>query len=424
MRRAAHVIVGLLFSGTLCWLLVRDIDWAGATRPLERIHWGWFALANIPLWAVMFLRVFRWQLIIRSVAPDAGFRPVFSATQIGFLANMVLPARLGELVRPLTLSRLMPGVSFSQGVALAAVDRLTDLIGLLVCLLVAVTCFDASAGVVLPPDVFGTAQPIVFEGAHLERAVQMAGLVFGGLLTVVVLLVASRDWFIYVAGRLTGLLSRELSRWVTEKLTLFTDGLGAIKQPWRMACAVGLSLTLWGTFIIDNAWYFNAFGLEYAWEMTFVMQAMLMISISVPGAPGFVGQFHVPIVLALVMIGVAPDEAKGMAILFHLINVAPIFVLGMIALWMEDLRLQEVVQDERLAGESGGEDGLAGTGGSGDVRGAGDAAGAAGERSAGGRGGPDQGAGERADGGEEPADLAEGSAEGAGAAELSGGAGR
>ena len=50
------------------------------------------------------LRTFRWQRIIRPVAP-LPFGGAFSVLMMGFTANNLLPARLGEVVRAYLLRR-------------------------------------------------------------------------------------------------------------------------------------------------------------------------------------------------------------------------------------------------------------------------------------------------------------------------------
>lgn len=348
VKNMVRIGIGLATSAALVWLVFRDVEWGRAAGALRGIHWGWFALTQLPLWWVMFVRVVRFRLIIGAVAP-VSFRAAFSATQIGFIANLCLPGRMGELVRPLALSRLA-SIPFAQAVALATVDRLTDLVCLLVCLFVAALWIDGIGTVSIPAETFGTQSAIVFAPDELSRVGTHMGAVlvvfFLGLATAVAL----RAQVLAILRWALARRAPAVHRFAAGFIESFTGALGAARNPTRMLGAVGLALFLWGSFVYCNAWYFESFRLEYHWSMAFVLQALLMVAISVPGAPGFVGPFHVAVVLSFVIVGVGPDEAKAMAILFHLINMLPVFVLGVVALCLENMSLVELARTSARMG--------------------------------------------------------------------------
>lgn len=59
------------------------------------------------------------------------FWPTFSALSIGYLAIHTIPFRLGEFVRPYLMSERQ-GVSMGTGLAAVVVERLVDVLALLV----------------------------------------------------------------------------------------------------------------------------------------------------------------------------------------------------------------------------------------------------------------------------------------------------
>ena len=91
----------------------------------------------------------------------------------------------------------------------------------------------------------------------------------------------------------------------------------------------------------------RAFDIHVPWYGPFVLQLLLAIFISPPGAPGFVGQFHFPIVIGLVM--VAPDvdvsKAKALAIVAHLLNLIPVYAIGLFCLFWERFGFVELTRE-------------------------------------------------------------------------------
>ena len=72
------------------------------------------------------LRIFRWQLLLRA---EDGSRlppgPLWHAIAMGFMANNVLPLRIGEVVRTFAATRLA-GVRFTAALSSIAVERMFD----------------------------------------------------------------------------------------------------------------------------------------------------------------------------------------------------------------------------------------------------------------------------------------------------------
>src|SRR5262249_32882666 len=75
------------------------------------------------------VRAVRWRSLIASPRP-LGTGSLFSATMIGFMANNVLPFRLGEFVRPWALAR-REGMSKTTLLATIVVERAVDMLTLL-----------------------------------------------------------------------------------------------------------------------------------------------------------------------------------------------------------------------------------------------------------------------------------------------------
>src|SRR5436190_22601264 len=93
--------VSLVFLGLVFW----------GQNPAQ--IWGALQQANyaalLPALVFYFLgvgvRTVRWQVLLRPILPQTRFLQLFEVVVIGYMANDILPARLGEVVRAYVLSR-------------------------------------------------------------------------------------------------------------------------------------------------------------------------------------------------------------------------------------------------------------------------------------------------------------------------------
>ena len=118
MKKYVFAVVGLVLGVLMVWLLFRSTNWEEVGHALSGANFWLLALSLVPVFLAHPARVRRWGFIVRAVYP-ATFREMFSATQIGFLANFVLPGRAGEAVRALVLTRLTR-VPFSKEIGRAS----------------------------------------------------------------------------------------------------------------------------------------------------------------------------------------------------------------------------------------------------------------------------------------------------------------
>jgi len=354
MKRVIQALIGLTIGLGLLWLLFRETEWSDVGAAINEMHVGWFLAAQIPLWLSFPLRIQRWSYIVRAAEP-VSFRKMFCATQIGFLANFTLPGRAGEAIRALVLTRLTK-IPFSKSFAMVALDRVTDLIGLIVVMLIAFLAFQPVADVVIPAETFGTAGAIIFS-AWQYRALAMGAVAFlAVVIAVFVFLYAKRSVVLKISDLLVGLASKKLVGRAHEMLNNFADGLHIFQSPRDMAKSLFFSLLTWSASIIFLACMLETFRIDYPWYTPFVMQAILNVFIAAPGAPGFVGQFHVPIVITLVMLiaGIDVDLAKAVAIIVHLMQLPPIGFLGVYFLTTEHVGLLQLRRESvELQSEEG-----------------------------------------------------------------------
>lgn len=324
------VVVSVALAVVLFAYFLWQAPLAEVGAALARVHVGWVTAAVAIALLTYFLRALRWGLILRP-AGKAGAGQLFGCTAAGFATSSILPARAGELVRPLLLSartRIPPAAALAS----ILTERLLD--GASVLILFALSI--ALVGQRLP------AQHLVL----LQRAAGLAALGLVAAVAVVVLLLRRR------AGAIALLVRPFPARWrprLESFLGHLMDGLAVLGSPWRLVEITVWSLGLWlliGSQLVALA---RAFDLRLDLGQAFVVVAVSVIGLAVP-TPAGVGGFHTAIQIALTqLLGVAAATATGYALLHHAICFFPITVVGlayMAATGVSLGRARELAADE------------------------------------------------------------------------------
>lgn len=347
MKRALQIAVGLLIGAALCYFLFRSVDVASLMAALRTVNPWWLLLSQVPLAISFYTRILRWRYVVRATAP-ASFRSMFSATQIGFLANFTLPARAGEFIRPLVLSRLA-SIPFSKALALSSLDRVTDLFGLIAVMLVAGAAFQPTEAVPVPPELLG--RPYTFTPEQLRTAALAPLILSFGVIVAFVLLYLNTPLALRISTAVLGRISARLTDFVNGMMTSFAEGLHVFRSPGDMAKSIAWSLVTWALFTTGTVCILQAFAIDYPWYTPFVIQTTLSVCIALPGAPGFIGQFQAGILIGLALAVPGVDYALALAVglVAHIANVVPIAVTGVYCLVREQMGLLELRQASQEA---------------------------------------------------------------------------
>ena len=90
--------LGIAISVVAIWVLIGSVDIQSALQVLATASPAWIAVMLVTCLVDIGARGARWRALLAPIAP-LPYRTVLGYTYIGYLANNVLPARLGELYR-------------------------------------------------------------------------------------------------------------------------------------------------------------------------------------------------------------------------------------------------------------------------------------------------------------------------------------
>src|SRR4051794_32490187 len=240
-------ILGIAISVFAIWVLIRSVDLAAAWTVLRTASPAWIAVMLVTTTVDIGARGARWRALLAPISP-LPYRRVLGYTYIGYLANNVLPARLGELYRSHALGE-GEGVSRTTVLGTVVVERVVDT--------VMVVAIAALAVVVL--SVRGVMSSAV-----------LLGLAFVSLL-VIGLGLGMAAHRLPGAGRVAEIIAR----WprVLELARRLREGLAVAGKPRALVAALAFSALAWaastGTFLAAG----QAVGVELS-----LAQAALLTS--------------------------------------------------------------------------------------------------------------------------------------------------
>ena len=298
--------IGIAISVAAVWILTRSVDVGAAFEALRKASPIWIVVMVITATLDISSRGARWRVLLAPIAP-LPYRRVLAYTLIGYLANNVLPARLGELYRSHALGE-GEGISRTTVLGTVVVERIVDTV-----MVVAI-----AAAAVLILSVRGV----------MSNAV-LLGLAFVSLLIIALGLGVA-------AHRLPGAsrVTEIVARWprALELARRLREGLAVAVRPRTLVGALVFSALAWtasiGTFLAAG----QAVGVQLSLAQAALLTSGVALVTIIPAGPGFVGTFELTVVEIAAGFGISRDAAFAVGLLAHVMILGVTSVGGVIAL--------------------------------------------------------------------------------------------
>ncbi len=323
-----RLLIGILVSVFFLWLAFRKVDYQELAQALKNANYLW-VFPNMALMVFsMWLRAYRWKFMVNPIK-KLGLHRLFSSTMIGFMANNILPIRLGEIVRAYSLGT-KAGISKTASFATIVVERVFDGFSLLVLLWITLLMSPF-------PD-------WVKRAANLTLVINLAALL------VLIFLEIKTEPTLRFLNRLFGFLPHRMSNRFIELLLKFTTGLKVFRDLPSMLWILIFSVFVWGVVGISNYFIFLAFDLHPPVQASFILLVMVSLAVMIPASPGYVGTFHFFCIAALGLFGYGKNIALPFAVVLHASQYIPITLIGLIYLKTEHLTLKVIKQEQENQG--------------------------------------------------------------------------
>lgn len=305
--RSTVIVLGLLASAVFMYLAVRRLELASLRSIFASTRvFPWLPIAVASYVAGHLVRGIRCRRLVRR---DANLRLVTASNivVVGYAANNVFPARLGELVRAGMLAE-RTGIPVAQSLMVTFIERVLD--GLAILLLL----------------VLGVAQGS--SPAWTRDLVRVALLVFGGASAVIVLAIYAPGLVVTTAARIGNRLGTKWHDRAVGLASSITNAGACLRDPRDGAIVLLCSIVVW---VFETGLFLAAlpiFGIAPTFGAAAVAMSVTNLGLLVPSSPGFVGPFHFFCSRALVAHGVPEATALAYAALVHLAFYIPVTLWG------------------------------------------------------------------------------------------------
>jgi glycosyltransferase 2 family protein len=329
-RKYIEFLAMLLLAAAIIWWFGRRLDWHQVKIAVARSDWRLIALACVVILLGYLWRAIRWQALL-SPLTETSLRDVWIATCVGFAAVLTI-GRAAEIVRPVVLPMRDPRVKPAASIVTIMIERLYDT--MTVVILFGLNLFwlkPASGG-----------------DLGAARFVGLALVIFGAVAIVLLIVFKLRSariiaWINRAVKDGAGLRQR-VKRALLSTLEQLATALNVLSDVRLLATTIGWSLALWFSVALANLMVCWAFGLQFGFSQILFILGWSMIGSAVPTPGGAAGAFHAATAGALILLGVARDQAAAISIVVHLVDFAPAALFGLFYFLRGDVNFSRLRQ--------------------------------------------------------------------------------
>lgn len=312
--------VGIIVTLALLALFFYGTDFRTIGSTLMSANYIFLLPALALYFLGVFMRAVRWHFLLRSLK-RISYTRLFQVTVIGYMANDLLPFRIGELVRAYIMGETEQ-ISKASTLVTIVLERIFDGVTMLL--------FIGIASLFLP---------LV---DWVRTMLVIGSILFAGAVVVLVMVASFRDRFDHLIHRI---MSRFSERWATRGLKLvdsFFHGLSVLRNPADAFLALLFSILAWLCEAGMYAVLALGFGMALSFPVYVLITAVANLVTIVPSTPGYVGVFDAAVRYLLEFFGVNTNLAASYTLLLHAALILPVVLLGLVFTWRLGLSLGQL----------------------------------------------------------------------------------
>jgi uncharacterized membrane protein YbhN (UPF0104 family) len=304
-------VLKILAGVTLLILSIQGIHWKNLSTGIKSANLTGLLLVIGLVIIGLFLKVWRWAILVKNYQIQATKTRLFSAFFVGQAVNIVLPLRGGDIVRIGFFAdepKALPGIAST-----IVLEKYLDLFALTLC----------SLWISIQISI----NNILNVGAWL---LPLTG--FITILLVAVIIFGSAAWEkIRTDRRVPSRFVVWVDRWVQASMWL--------RNPRQIAPPVLLTIMIWVVMWLTNMMLFRSLGLQLSSAAAGLVLISVYIGLIPALMPGNIGPFYLFARLALLPFGIIQDQAIVYAVMLHAVVTLPALLGGLIGLMMRERRV-------------------------------------------------------------------------------------
>lgn len=319
-------LLGAVVSVLAVYFVVRQMDVRQLGDAFRHAHYIYLVPSTALIVLGLGARAVRWRVLLNGGLP---LHRSFSILNVAYLVNGVLPLRIGEVARAYLATRTDPPVPFLKSTSTIIIERLLDLLAVLVILALALTVAP------LPDEIRA--------GAMVFTPVVIVGFL------VLVVMASQRRRTLTLVSAVTRRIP-VLGRFHVETLLgQFLDGLTPLTDPKALILTLVWTTISWAFSLASGYVLMLAFFDRADWAATCLFTAAASFAVAVPAVPGNLGTYELSILLALGAAGYGEpaEAATAFALVVHGLNLAVSAVLGALGFIQEGMSLEQLSQGVR-----------------------------------------------------------------------------
>lgn len=313
-------IIGLIVAAIFIYLSIRGVEYEQVLKIFENVNAFYLVPAIILFISGTILRSVRLGIML-SPLEKISQKKLFPITCVGFMAITLIPMRAGEIVRPY-LIKTKSQIPFTSSLATIFVERVLDLLTLVFLFLFAMLTSD------LP-------EWVIYLG-YTSLSIIIA------IICLILLLVHKTELFINIFRPLLKRFPEKLYTKIVELVRNFVSGFKIISSPKNILYTVFLTLLIWVFAALSLYSLYFSLNLHLPFTSSFVVLFITMIGISLPTAPGFIGNWQYGCILALSIYGLPKGDSFGFSMIYYLLGVGTTCLLGLVFFPSIDVPIQDL----------------------------------------------------------------------------------
>ncbi len=326
MKRAIGLIIGIVVSVVCFAYSMKGTSAAELQAGLLQANYLTLPLMLAMLFGFYWLKAMRWSWLLAPVAPLTT-RQLFPPLLIGFAANNILPAHLGEFVRVFVV-RKQHRIPFSTVFSTVVLERIFDVVAILGLF---------SVGLMFTNDL-----PDDYRRSAIFLA---AGCVF--VVICVTLYLIWTDWFLKLTETIIGwvpFIPKSLTGKILDMLRAGAHGLAALRSGRTVLLIMLNSIAQWLLNGLLAYTALRAFHVPVTPTAGMIITGVTAIGVTIPSSPGYFGviQYCFAISMAAQGLDFDPSLVLGASLYYHISMYIPVTVLGLYYLNSLGMRVSDL----------------------------------------------------------------------------------
>ncbi|MBA31099.1 MAG: hypothetical protein CL748_01010 [Chloroflexi bacterium] len=341
-------VVGLIFSVIFTYILFFEfIDIKVLINVLKNINLIYVFISLIFYFLSLYFRTKRWSYLLSENLPNPK-RKILPVVIFGYMANNLIPVRIGEFLRSYYLS-IRENISSSFVFGTIIIERLMDVIALV---------FFFTIGSLLG-SIFYSSDFNDFSNTVPGGKLIMALLSLLPFLFLIIILIISNKIsdkkISFVLNRLLFFTSYKIRYLIKNKIILLFNGVVTIRKKNIFFYTIIYSIIIW---ICEAVMYYIislGFNLNIFFDSTFELISVIIVFTSIvnlagiiPSSAGSWGPFDFFGSLTLITLGVDNEMAVAYSLLVHFALWLPPTIIGFVIIILDKKSIIQVFKNFKL----------------------------------------------------------------------------